>query len=56
MRWTLWLYIARRFLYTVGATFLAVLMLVVIVDMVELLRSNKELNLKNFPVRSRMIF
>ncbi len=42
MRWTLWFYIARRFLWTVGAAFLAVLMLVVIVDMVELLRSNKD--------------
>ena len=41
MRWTLWLYIARRFLMMLLATFLAVLMLVVIVDMVELLRANK---------------
>lgn len=38
---TLWLYIARRFLATVLGAFLAVTMLVVIVDMVELLRSNK---------------
>ena len=41
MRLTLWLYIARQFLWTVGAAFLTVLMLVVIVDMVELIRSNK---------------
>lgn len=37
---TLWLYIARRFLMMVIATFLAVFMLVVIVDMVELMRAN----------------
>ena len=42
MRLTLWLYIARLFLVTVLAAFLAVLMLVVVVDMVELLRSNKD--------------
>ena len=42
MRLTLWLYIARRFLATLFAAFVAVLMLVVIVDMVELLRSNKD--------------
>lgn len=42
MRLTLWLYIARRFLWTVAAAFLTVLMLVVIVDMVELIRSNKD--------------
>lgn len=41
MRSTLWLYIARKFLFTSVAAFLAVLMLVVVVDMVELLRSNK---------------
>lgn len=41
MRLTLWLYIARRFLWAVVAAFVAVLMLVVVVDMVELLRSNK---------------
>ena len=42
MRWTLSLYIARRFLMTVVAAFVAVVTLVVIVDMVELLRSNKD--------------
>lgn len=42
MRMTLWLYIARRFLWTVLAAFATVLMLVVIVDMVELIRSNKD--------------
>ena len=41
MRLTLWLYIARRFLTILLATFLAVMMLVVIVDLVELLRANK---------------
>ena len=40
MRLTLWLYIARRFLMMVLATFLAVVTLVVIVDLVELLRAN----------------
>lgn len=44
MRLTLWLYIARRFLTMLLATFLAVLMLVVIVDLVELLRANKNGN------------
>jgi lipopolysaccharide export system permease protein len=39
---TLWFYIARRFLTMVVATFLAVLMLVVIVDLVELMRANKQ--------------
>ena len=38
---TLWLYIARRFLGMVLATFLAVFMLVVIVDLVELMRANR---------------
>ena len=38
---TLWLYIARRFTTMLLATFLAVLMLVVIVDLVELLRANR---------------
>lgn len=38
---TLWFYIARRFLTMVLATFLAVLMLVVIVDLVELMRANR---------------
>lgn len=42
MRMTLWLYIARRFLLMVLATFLAVITLVVIVDLVELLRANKQ--------------
>lgn len=37
---TLWLYIARRFLFTVFATFMAVFTLVVLVDLVELMRSN----------------
>lgn len=37
---TLWLYIARRFLGTVLAAFLGVLTLVVLVDLVELMRSN----------------
>lgn len=41
MRMTLWLYIARRFLTMVLATFLAVITLVMIVDLVELLRANK---------------
>ena len=44
MRMTLWMYIARRFLTMVLATFLAVITLVVIVDLVELLRSNKQGN------------
>lgn len=38
---TLWLYTARRFLTTVIACFLAVFVLVVIVDMVELMRANR---------------
>lgn len=42
MRLTLWLYIARRFLGMVVATFLAVLTLVIIIDLVELLRANKQ--------------
>lgn len=42
MRITLWLYIARRFLMMVLATFLAVITLVVVVDLVELLRANKQ--------------
>ena len=42
MRLTLWLYIARRFLVMMVATFLAVITLVVIVDLVELLRTNKQ--------------
>lgn len=42
MRWTLWLYIARRFLVTVAAAFAAVYALVMTVDMVELLRSNSD--------------
>ena len=42
MRLTLWLYIAHRFLTMMIATFLAVIMLVVIVDLVELLRANKQ--------------
>ncbi|MEM7210849.1 MAG: LPS export ABC transporter permease LptG [Pseudomonadota bacterium] len=42
MRLTLWLYIARRFLMMMIGTFLAVVMLVVIVDLVELLRANKQ--------------
>lgn len=42
MRATLWFYIARRFLFMMAATFLAVVTLVVIVDLVELLRSNKQ--------------
>ena len=41
MRLTLWLYIARRFLVMMLATFLAVITLVIIVDLVELLRANK---------------
>ena len=41
MRLTLWFYIARRFLMMLLATFLAVLTLVVIVDLVELMRANK---------------
>ena len=41
---TLWLYIARRFLTMVLACFLAVLMLVVIVDLVELMRANRQGN------------
>ena len=41
MRWTLALYIARRFLSITIATFLAVFMLVVIVDLVELMRANR---------------
>jgi len=42
MRTTLWLYIARKFLTMVVAAFAAVFTLVVIVDLVELLRSNAE--------------
>ena len=41
---TLWLYIARRFLTMVLACFLAVLTLVVIVDLVELMRANRQGN------------
>lgn len=42
MRWTLWIYIARRFLVTLAAAFAAVLVLVMTVDMVELLRANSD--------------
>ncbi len=41
MRLTLWFYIARRFLTITLATFLAVLTLVIIVDLVELMRANR---------------
>lgn len=39
---TLWFYIARQFLMMLIATFLAVLTLVVVVDLVELMRANKQ--------------
>lgn len=41
MKLTLWFYIARRFLAIALAAFLAVFTLVVIVDLVELMRSNR---------------
>lgn len=44
MKWTLSLYIARRFLFILLGAFLAVFSLVVIVDLVELLRSNRDGN------------
>ena len=46
MRLTLWLYIARRFLWTVVAAFVTVLMLVMVVDMVELIRSNSDASMR----------
>ncbi|MEM7505341.1 MAG: LPS export ABC transporter permease LptG [Pseudomonadota bacterium] len=41
MSWTLSLYIARRFLVFAMLTFLAVFALIVLVDMIELMRSNR---------------
>ncbi len=44
MSWTLSCYVARRFLFTFLATFSAVFVLVVLVDMVELLRKSADSN------------